>query len=162
MGLVLVVGGGAWLVHRTDPEVQQVRQVVDELANAVGVHPGEAAEARRARIEAAVATRVLGNARLILADRPDVSTPDARFVASLVGLVQRQEQAAVELRDVRIAVRGQSAHVTLDALLEGDTGRDLHARQRHVTMQLVKQDGQWRVAAVEVPSQVQAEPEPRP
>ena len=158
LGLVIVAGMLA-LRERPEPSLEAE---IRKLAEAVSARPGDSMEQRRTRIERAVNHCVAPGARLRIAELPNVTSPGPALVDALVGVVQPEEEAEVELTRVDIEVTGASASAEIDVRLAGDVGRDLHAPHRQITLRLVRAASEWRIVDVDVPARKQAEPEPRP
>jgi ketosteroid isomerase-like protein len=159
LALLVIVAVGFWVPRGTESTVEdELRQLARELSAA----PGDTPTSRRARVEAAVHRYVSPDARLRIAEAPAVTGPDADLVAVLVGLIRPDEEADVELTRIEARVGSDIATAQVDARVSGDTGRDLHAPHRQLTLRLKRTGSGWRIVDADVPAATLPEPEPRP
>lgn len=140
----------------------ELRAELAELARVVSAPPGDDPVERERRIRAAVERSVSPDAVLDVEEAPGLRAEPGALTRALSGLVAPGEASVVELTAVEIEARGDAADAAVDVRVGGDVGRDLHARQRRLTLRLVRRGGQWRVVAAEMRAATDPEPEARP
>ncbi len=86
-----------------------------------------------------------------------------RSLAVLAGQApQRFGDLTVSVGATDIHVEGAIAHAVSQVLLTGSRGGELRREQRNVRFELRRSGGNWRVGAVEVEADKEAQPEARP
>jgi len=163
----LLLGGTAlaglvWWRGATRGPAAEIRAELGELARAVSAPPGADPAERERRIRAVVERSLAPDAVLDVEEAPGLGAEPGALARALTGLVAPGEASVVELTAIEVEVRGDVARAIVDARLGADVGRDLHARQRRLSLRLVRRDGRWRVVAAGMHAATDPEPEARP
>jgi len=140
----------------------EIRAELGALARAVSAPPGDDPVARERRIRAAVERSLAPDAVLDVEEAPGLTADPGALGRVLTGLVVPGEASVVELTAVEIEARGDAADARVDVRLAGDVGRDLHARQRRLSLRLVRRGERWQVVAAGMRAATDPEPEARP
>lgn len=162
-GLVLIVMG-AWLCAAEDDSGDpEIAALLRELAARISAPSGDDPAERATRIAATVAAHVAPGAVLEIEEMPELGGDPEQLAAALIALVAPGETAVVELMTTEIRRLGAaSAAAWVDVRVGGDVGRDLHARQRRLTLRLEHDGARWQIVAAAMPARADPEPEPRP
>lgn len=163
----LLVGGVAlagllWWRGAGRGPAAEIHGELGALARAVSAPPGEDPAERERRIRAAVERSVAPDAVLDVEEAPGLSAEPGALARALTGLVAPGEASVVELTAIEVEVQGDAARAVVDARLGADVGRDLHARQRRLSLRLVRRGDRWRVVAAGMRAATDPEPEARP
>jgi hypothetical protein len=132
-----------------------------ELASAVETKEGESVVFRAGRLNGHFEEALEPNATLSAPELP--TTTGRRELAALAaGATRFSTEFRLSVGETDVRIDGEEARVvsvvTLTGLQEGELRRDL----RHVRFRLRKSGGDWRVAAIDVQTPSEDEPEARP
>lgn len=152
--LAYVVWGGS--------DEDKILARLKELAHAIETRPGETnVLARTARIN--------GVFKDALEPTVTFSAPELSGTSGIRPLALLAAQAPESFGDITLAVgatdihvEGAVAHAVSQVTLTGARGGELRREQRNVRFELKRAHTAWRVAAIDVEPQKEAQPEARP
>jgi hypothetical protein len=156
--LVVMAAGGAYLMFGASDQ-KRVLNLLRELAAAMSSLPGESELARGRRLRAVLTRSTVPAVRLSVPELGAFEGPEA--IARLLELAEgRRVRLTIEQSDVRL--RGSRAEATLLTTLIVNLPAEERRQSRTLSVELVREKQEFRVASVAVSAQSSEQPEARP
>ncbi|HTQ06046.1 MAG TPA: hypothetical protein VMI54_19425 [Polyangiaceae bacterium] len=151
--LVYVIGGSS--------DEDRILARLREIARAVETRPDETDVARAARIDGVFETALEPGVTFGAPELPAVSgvRPLAVFAAAAPASFG---ELTLSVGATDIHVEGAIAHAVSELTLTGSRGGELRREHRSVRCELRRSGAAWRVGAIEVEPEKEAQPEARP
>jgi hypothetical protein len=160
IAITLVVGFVLIVVQPRSDE-KAALDAFKQVAAILAEQPGEAPEARDARLRRELAVRTAPDVSVALPGGVSLTGRDAVIDKALE--LTRGRRPVITFKEVRSGRRTKTqVRVAFEVLVSDSQAGDLHARPRSGEAEMLRGDHGYRLHWLEVGAEARAEPEPRP